>query len=83
MAKNDLIKSVMETQTVALEAITKLNEKPQDQRELLDETYKQQTQQHHQGHQNNQQKFLINSKKRQNHHRHFQNQRHQHQPQKE
>ena len=32
LAKNDLIKSLMETQTVALEAITNLKEKPQNQR---------------------------------------------------
>ena len=83
LAKNDLIKSLMETQTVALEAITNLKEKPQDQRELSNVTYKQQTQQHHQGHQNNQQKFLKNNKQQQNHHRHFQNQRQQQQLQKE
>ena len=83
LAKNDLIKSLMETQTVALEAITNLKEKPQVQRELSNVTYKQQTQQHHQGHQNNQQKFLKNNKQQQNHHRHFQNQRHQQQLQKE
>ena len=73
----------METQTVALEAITNLKEKPQDQRELSNVTYKQQTLQHHQDHQNNQQKFLKNNKQQQNHHRHFQNQRHQQQLQKE
>ena len=83
LAKNDLIKSLMETQTVALEAITNLKEKPQDQRELSNVTYKQQTQQHHQGHQNNQQKFLKNKKQQQNYHRYFQNQRHQQQPQKQ
>ena len=83
LAKNDLIKSLMETQTVALEAITNLKEKPQDQRELSNVTYKQQTLQHHQDHQNNQQKFLKNNKQQQNHHRHFQNQRHQQQLQKE
>ena len=66
----------METQTVALEAITNLKEKPQDQRELSNVTYKQQIQQYHQGHQNNQQKFLKNTKQQQNHRRHFQNQRH-------
>ena len=38
LAKNDLIKSLMETQTVALEAITNLKEKPQDQRELSNVT---------------------------------------------
>ena len=76
LAKDDLIKSLMETPTVALEAITNLKGKLQDQRELSNVTYKQQTQQHHQGHQNNQQKFLKNSKQQQNHHRHFQNQRH-------
>ena len=73
----------METPTVALEATTNLKEKPQDQRELSNVTYKQQTQQHHQGHQNNQQKFLKNNKQQQNHHRHLQNQRHQQQLQKE
>ena len=83
LAKNDLIKSLMETQTVALEAITNLKEKPQDQRELSNVTYKQQTLQHHQDHQNNQQKFLKNNKQQQNHHRHLQNQRHQQQLQKE
>ena len=31
LAKNDLTKSLMETQTVALEAITNLKVKPQDQ----------------------------------------------------
>ena len=41
LAKNDLIKSLMETQTVVLEAITNLKEKPQDQRELSNVTYKQ------------------------------------------
>ena len=76
LAKNNLIKSLMETQTVALEAITNLKEKPQDQRELSNVTYKQQIQQYHQGHQNNQQKFLKNTKQQQNHRRHFQNQRH-------
>ena len=49
MAKSDLIKSLMETQTVALEALTNLKEKPQDQRELSNVTYKQQIQQHRQG----------------------------------
>ena len=83
LAKNDLIKSLMETQTVALEAITNLKEKPQDQRELSYVTYKQQTQQHHQSHQNNQQKFLKNNKQQQNDDHHFQNQRHQQQLQKE
>ena len=83
LAKNDLIKSLMETQTIALEAITNLEEKPQDQRELLNVTHKQQTRQHYQGHQNNQQKFLRNNKQQQNHHHHFQNQRHQQQLQKE
>ena len=53
LAKNDLIKSLMETQTVALEAITNLKEKPQDQRELSNVTYQQQIQQHHQGHHKN------------------------------
>ena len=43
LAKNDLIKSLMETQTVALEAITNLKEKTQDERELSNVTYKQQT----------------------------------------
>ena len=66
LAKNDLIKSLMETQTVVLEAITNLKEKPQDQRELSNITYKQQIQQH-QGHQNKQQKFLKNTKQQQNH----------------
>ena len=64
----------METQTVALEAITNLKEKPQDQQELSNVTYKQQIQQHHQGHQNNQQKFLKNTKQQQNHHPQFLNQ---------
>ena len=53
LAKTDLIKSLTETQTVALEAITNPKEKPQDQRELSNVTYEQQIQQHHQGHQNN------------------------------
>ena len=34
LAKNDLIKSLMETQTIALDAITNLKEKPQDQQEF-------------------------------------------------
>ena len=62
LAKNDLIKSLMETQTAALEAITNLKEKPQAQQELSNITYKQQIQQHHQDHQNNHQKFLQNTK---------------------
>ena len=41
LAKNDLIKSLMETQTVALEVITNLKEKPQAQQELSNITYKQ------------------------------------------
>ena len=48
LAKNNLIKSLTETQTVALEAITNLKEKPPDQRELSKVTYKEQIQQHHQ-----------------------------------
>ena len=44
LEKNDLIKSLMETQTFALEAITNFKEKPQDQRELSNVTYNQQTQ---------------------------------------
>ena len=43
----------METQTVALEAITNLKEKPQGQRNLSNVNYKQQIQQHHHGQQNN------------------------------
>ena len=43
LAKNDLIKSLMETQTVALDAIPNLKEKPQDQRALSNVTYKEQT----------------------------------------
>ena len=78
LAKNDLIKSLTETETVALEAVTDLKEKPQDQRELSNVTYKQQSLQH-QDHQNDQQKFLKNSKQQQNHHHHLQNQRHQQQ----
>ena len=46
LAKNDLIKSLMETQTVALEAITNLKGKPQAQQELSNITYKQQIQHH-------------------------------------
>ena len=38
----------METQIFSLEAITKLKEKLQDQRELPNVTYKQQIQKHHQ-----------------------------------
>ena len=57
LANNDIIKSLMETQTVALEAITNLRGKPQDQRELSNVTFSQQTHHHHQGHQNNQQKI--------------------------
>ena len=41
LAKNDLIKSLMETQTVVLESISNLKEKPQDQQELSNVTYKQ------------------------------------------
>ena len=51
LAKNDLIKSLMETQAVALEAVTNLKEKPQDQGEQRNITYKQQTEQHNHGHQ--------------------------------
>ena len=47
LAKNALIKFLMETQTVALETITSLKEKPQDQLELSNVTWKQQIQQHH------------------------------------
>ena len=60
MEKNKILKSLMETHTVALEAITDLKEK-----ELPNVTYKQQIQQHHQGHQNNFQKvhkILSNSR---------------------
>ena len=56
LAKNNIIKSMMETQTVALKAITNRKEKPQDQHELPNITYQQQIQQEHQGHQQNQQK---------------------------
>ena len=63
----------METQTVALEAITNLKKTPQVQRKLSNVTYKQQAQQHDLGHQNNQQKFLKINKQQQNHHGHFQN----------
>ena len=52
----------METQIVTLEAIANFKEKPQDQQELSNVTYKQQIQQHHQVHQNNEQKFLKNTK---------------------
>ena len=62
LAKNDLIKSLMEIQTVALETITNLKEKPQAQQEFSNIIYKQQIQQHHQGHQNNHQKFLKSTK---------------------
>ena len=41
LPKNDLIKSLMETQTVVLESISNLKEKPQDQQELSNVTYKQ------------------------------------------
>ena len=51
----------METQTIALNVITN-QEKPKDQQELSNITYKQQVQQHHQGHLNYQQKFLRNIK---------------------
>ena len=60
LAKNNIIKSMMETQTVALKAITNLKEKPQDQHELPNITYQQQIQQEHQGHQQNQQKIQKN-----------------------
>ena len=75
LAKNNIIKSMMETQTVALKAITNLKEKPQDQHELPNITYQQQIQQEHQGHQQNQQKIQKNLKPEQNHHHQFQNQR--------
>ena len=77
LAKNNIIKSMMETQTVALKAITNLKEKPQDQHELPNITYQQQIQQEHQGHQQNQQKIQKNLKPEQNHHHQFQNQRQQ------
>ena len=77
LAKNDLIKSLMETQTVALEAITNLKEALQAQQEFSNISYKQPIQQHHQGHQNNHQKFLKNTKQQQNHHHQFLNQRQQ------
>ena len=34
LTKNDIIKSMMETQTVALEAVVNLDEKPRDQQGL-------------------------------------------------
>ena len=71
LAKNDLIKSLMETQAVALEAVTNLKEKAQDQGEQRNITYKQQTEQHNHGHQKNQQKFLKNNKQEQHQHCHF------------
>ena len=77
LSKNDLIKSLMETQTAALEAMTNLTEKPQDQQKLSNVTYKQQAQQLHQFHQNNQQKLLKNLKQQQNQLCQFQNQRQQ------
>ena len=83
LAKNNLVKFLMETQTVTLEAITNFKEKPQDQQELSNVTYKQQIQQHHQVHQNNEQKFLKNTKQQQNHYLRFQNKRQQQQLQKE
>ena len=69
--------NLMETQTVTLEAITNLKEKPQAQQELSNITYKRQIQQHHQDHQNNHQKntkFLQNTKQQHNHHHQFLNQ---------
>ena len=83
LTKNDLIKSLIETQAVALEAIINLKEKPQARQELSNIAYKQQIQQHHQGHQNNHQKFLKNTKQQQNHHHQFLNQRQQQELQKE
>ena len=77
LAKNDLIKSLMQTQAVALMAITNLTEKSQAQQELSNITYKQQIQQHHQGHQTSHQKFLKNTKQQQNHYHQFLNQRQQ------
>ena len=68
LTKNDLIKSLLETQAVALEVISNVKEKPKDQQELPNVTNKQQIQQYHRSHQNNQQKFLKNLKQRQNHH---------------
>ena len=64
LAKNDLIKSLMETQTVALEAITNLKEKPQDQRELSNVTYKQQ-QNHHCHFQNQKQQQHVQKEREQ------------------
>ena len=46
LAKNDIIKSMIETQKVGLETVVNLDEKPQDQQELANVTYKQQIQQH-------------------------------------
>ena len=46
LAKNDIIKSMIETQKVGLETFVNLDEKPQDQQELANVTYKQQIQQH-------------------------------------
>ena len=83
LAKNHSIKSLMKTQTVALEAITNLKEKPQNQQQLSNITYKQQNQQHHQGNHINQQKCQKNLKQQQNSHRQFQNQRQQQQIQRE
>ena len=83
LAKTHSIKSLMKTQTVALEAITKLKEKPQNQQQLPNITYKQQNQQHHQGNHINQQKCQKNLKQQQNSHRQFQNQRQQQQIQRE
>ena len=83
LAKNDLIKSLMETQTVSVEAITNLKEKPQAQQELSNITYKQQIQQHYQGHPNSHQKFLKNTKQQQNHLHQFLNQGQQQEIQKE
>ena len=60
--KTYIIKSLMETQTATLKVRSNLREKPQDQQELSNVTYKQQFQQHHQGYQNNRQKFRKNLK---------------------
>ena len=54
----------METQTVALEAITNLKEKPQDQRELSNVTYKQQ-QNHHCHFQNQKQQQHVQKEREQ------------------
>ena len=64
LPKNDLIKSLMEIQTVALEAITNLKEKPQEERKLSNVTYKEQGN-HHRHFQNQRQQHNVQKEREQ------------------